>query len=93
MKQFEMSETQHKQLLEASKPTPVMFLSGGKSMFRSQQQNANDAWRKLGAEMGFDWDTVKACGQGERSFMAEGTNEEDGEIRIELIQASPEEEI
>ena len=71
MKQFKMSEAQHALLLEASKPTPVMFLSGGKSMFRSQQQNSNDAWRKLGAEMSFDWNTVKACSQGERYFMAE----------------------
>ena len=47
-KEFEMTQAELDEILDACKPTPVMYLSGGQSMFRSPQENANGAWRKLG---------------------------------------------
>ncbi len=64
-KRFEMNEEQRKRILEASKPTPAMFLSGGQSMFDSPQENANRAWEKLGEEMGFDPMSVEPPQPGE----------------------------
>ena len=71
MKDFVMTEEQLNEIKEASKPTPVMYLSGGKPMFNSPQENANYAWEKLGKEMGFKYMTVKPNGKGDRSFSAE----------------------
>ena len=66
-----MSQEQLDILLEACKPTPVMYLSGGHPMHRSLQENANDAWEKLGKEMGFKHMTVKPKGKNIRFFSAE----------------------
>lgn len=71
MKDFEMTEEQFKEIMDACKPTPVMYLSGGKRMFKTPQENANDAWEKLGKELGFDHTTVKPNGKGDRFFSAE----------------------
>ena len=69
---FEMTEEQYEKLLEASKPTPLMYLSGGRPMSPSPQENANRAWRKLGKELGFDWRTVEPVeGESDRVFTAE----------------------
>lgn len=69
--QYEMTQADEKELLAAMKPTPVMFLSGGQPMFRSQQENANDAWAALGKKMGFDHMTVRPIpGKGQRFFSA-----------------------
>lgn len=71
-REFEMTEAQHTALLDACKPTPVMFLSGGEPMHGTPQSNANAAWQALGREMGFVWDTVQpVAGKGERVFSAE----------------------
>jgi hypothetical protein len=70
--EFEMTEDDLKELLEASKPTPVMYLSGGRPMFDSPQENANRAWKKLGEKMGFDAMSVRPVpGKGHRFFTAE----------------------
>lgn len=71
-KEFEMSEDQQNDLLEACKPTPVMFLSGGEPMHNSPQENANRAWQKLGEELGFIWDTASPVpNKNSRFFSAE----------------------
>jgi hypothetical protein len=69
-KDFEMTQAQLDELLNACKPTPVMYLSGGQPMFNSPQKNANYAWEKLGKELGFKHMTVKPNG-GDRFFTAE----------------------
>lgn len=70
-KQFEMTQSQLDRILDACKPTPVMFLSGGQSMCGTPQENANRAWQQLGDELGFDHMTVRPTGQGDRFFTAE----------------------
>lgn len=60
MKQYTLTKEQLNKILDASKPTPVMFLTGGRPMFNSPQENANYAWELLGKELGFDPYTV--CG-------------------------------
>ena len=74
-KQFEMSQDQLDELLDACKPTPVMYLTGGVPMFKTPQENANYAWKKLGKELGFDHMTVKPAGSDQKSFTAEASNE------------------
>ena len=69
-KEFELTQEQLNLLLDASKPTPVIFLSGGKPLFNSPQENANYAWEKLGEELGFDYMTVEPNGKGNRFFSA-----------------------
>ncbi len=75
-KEFEMSEAQLNTLLDACQPTPVMYISGGEPMSRTPQEKANDAWRKLGDEMGFDGMTVEPSGEGDRFFTAEENKEQ-----------------
>lgn len=57
MKRFTMTPEQHSKLLEACRPVPMIALQCGEP--RSAQENANDAWRALGADLGFDWTTVR----------------------------------
>ena len=52
-REYEMSEEDYKALLDACKPTPAMYLSGGQLMFGTPQENANAAWKRLGEKMGF----------------------------------------
>jgi len=42
-KEFEMTDEDLAKLLDASKPTPVMFLSDGTPMCATPQENANRA--------------------------------------------------
>ena len=71
-KQYRMTQVQLAALLAAMRPEPVMYLSGGASMHRSQQDRANDAWCALGREMGFDGMTALPAGTGDdRDFSAE----------------------
>jgi hypothetical protein len=67
---YEMTEDDLNRILEACKPTPVMFLSGGAPMCDSPQENANRAWKELGQRMGFDHMTVQPTGRGDRFFTA-----------------------
>lgn len=57
--EYEMTQADLDKILDACKPTPVMYLSGGVSIGGSQQDNANAAWAKLGEQMGFDSMTVQ----------------------------------
>lgn len=56
---YEMTEADLEKLLEACKPTPAIWGSGGAPMFATPQENANRAWAELGKRMGFDSDTVQ----------------------------------
>ena len=67
---YEMTEDDLKRILDACKPTPVMFLSGGAPMCDSPQENANRAWKELGQRMGFDHMTVQPDRRGNRFFTA-----------------------
>ena len=70
-KEFEMTEQELGELLEACKPTPAMFLSGGMPMGGTPQENANRAWQHLGEKLGFDFMTVEpVSGKGQRHFTA-----------------------
>lgn len=69
-KNYEMTGEQLAALMDASKPTPAMYLSGGESMMGTPQENANRAWQRLGDEMGFVWDSVRPNGSNVRRFTA-----------------------
>lgn len=69
--EYEMTEADLGKILDASKPTPVMFTSDGTNIGGSPQENANRAWAELGVRMGFDAMTVRpAPGKGDRFFTA-----------------------
>ncbi len=69
--EYEMTEADLQTILDASKSVPVMFLSGGGSMFGTPQENANRAWGAIGTKMGFDYMTVRPIsGKGQRFFTA-----------------------
>lgn len=67
--EYEMTEAQERALLDACKPVAAMMIGGvGPS---SPQENANRAWAALGAEMGFQPETVRPVqGKGQRFFSA-----------------------
>lgn len=66
-----MTDAQLRVLLEAAQPTPVMYLTGGKPMFPSPREQSDAAWRQLGEELGFHWETVNPIrGKGQRFFTA-----------------------
>lgn len=70
--EFEMTQEQFDKLMDACKPVPVMYLSGGQPMFTSPQDRANDAWERLGNELGFDHMTVRPVeGKSNKFFTAE----------------------
>lgn len=67
--EYEMSEAEEKEILEASKPVPYI-MAGGISP-SSPQENANRAWGRLGKKRGFDHMTVRPDpGKGLRFFTA-----------------------
>lgn len=68
-KEYEMTQAQLDQILEACKPVPYMVFGGMEP--RSPQANSNDAWAALGGEMGFDHMTVRPNGKGDRFFTAD----------------------
>ena len=67
---YEMTEEDYKELLEACKPTPCISFDGISNAFDSPQQNANRVWQKLGEKMGFEWDSVQPSTKGNRFFTA-----------------------
>ncbi len=70
--EYEMTQSQLDEILDACKPTPVIYMSGGTPMFNSPQENANYAWEKLGKEMGFHHMTVRPItGKSQRFFTAD----------------------
>lgn len=66
-----MTAAQLATILDACKPTPVMFLSGGRPMYDTPQENANRAWKALGHAMGFNYLTARPSAKGQRFFTAE----------------------
>lgn len=64
-----MTQDQLDKLLDACKSVPVMMIGG--TTPSSPQENANNAWKTLGKEMGFKHMTVKPNGKGDRFFSAE----------------------
>lgn len=68
-KEFEMTQEQLDKLLEACKPVPYMVIGGMEP--RSLQERANDAWERLGKELGFKHMTVQPLSKGNRFFTAE----------------------
>lgn len=78
MKVYEMTQEDYARILEACKPKPAMFISGGTPMFRSVQEMANEAWKALGDKMGFKYMTVVPNPDGgPTTFFAEPKNEVD----------------
>ena len=72
--EYEMTEEDLNELLDACKPTRVMMI--GSYIPPSPQENANRAWRRLGEKMGFDYLTVKPiAGKGQRFFSATKTED------------------
>ena len=67
-REFEMSEADLEELLDASKPVVYMVFGGVPP--RSPRENANAAWRCLGERMGFDWTTVMPSRADQRFFTA-----------------------
>lgn len=69
-KEFEMTEEQLKEIIDAGKPVPYLMPQCGR--IRSPQENANSAWQGLAKKMDFVWDTVRpVSGKGSRFFTAE----------------------
>ena len=66
---YEMTQADCDLLLAAMQPIPYMAIGGVAP--RSQQENANDAWRMLGEKMRFDYNTVQPIsGKGMLFFSA-----------------------
>lgn len=72
-KEYEMTQAQLDTILDACKPVSYMVFGGMEP--RSPQENANDAWKALGDELGFDHMTVRPNGNGDRFFTADSTRD------------------
>lgn len=71
--EFQLTPEQKAKLLEAMKPVPYIMVGG--SWPTSRQENANDAWKALGEELGFDWKSVQPVpGKSDDWFSANLTN-------------------
>ncbi len=69
-KEFEMTDEQLQNMLNACKPVPYMVIGGIEP--RSPQENAIQAWKELGEELGFDGMTAEPVeGKGMKFFTAE----------------------
>ena len=64
---YTMTQEDYDAIIQACQPVPMIMLNVGTP--RSQQENANDAWKALGEKMGFEWDTVHP-GDSKLSFTA-----------------------
>lgn len=72
-KEYTMDQSDLDALIEACRPVPLIALGSGP--ITAQQQNANEAWRKLGEKMGFDGMTARPVpGKSELHFTAEPTD-------------------
>lgn len=86
---YEMTEDDLQELLAAMKSVPVIMI--GSYSPASPQENANAAWARLGAKMGFDYMTVQPIhGKGSRFFSAIPNETE--ETRVERLARESEEE-
>src|ERR1051325_594759 len=71
MNRYEMTQEELTELLEACKPVPVMYISGGTPLFDDPQESANRVWKKLADKYGFIWDTAQPDGRDLKNFKAE----------------------
>ena len=69
--EYEITQAELDSVLEASKPTPVMYLSGGQRMFDSPQANANRAWQKIAKRLNVELMTIRPSPRGELWITAE----------------------
>ncbi len=69
MKDFEMTQEQLNELMDACKPVMQIALHCGRPL--SPQENANNAWKRLGKKLGFKYKTVRRSSKGERFFTAD----------------------
>lgn len=70
-KEFELKQEDLDSILNASKSTPCMYLSGGQLIGDTPQENANRAWKQTGKKYGFIWDTAQpVTGKGQRFITA-----------------------
>ncbi len=75
MKEYEMSKGQLTKLQDACKPVAMIALHCGTPT--SPQENANNAWKSLGKELGFDYMTVQPInGKGPEFFSANPIKED-----------------
>ena len=77
-KEYEMTARQLADLLNACKPVPYIIVGGMPP--RSPQERANDAWRALGRELGFVWDTVQSISGKDQRFTSEEATPHGGEV-------------
>jgi len=77
-KNFEMTQADHDKIVEACKSVPMIALQCGCPP--SQQENANNAWSKLGLRMGFKSMTVQPDPYGPLRFTAEAVEKHAGEF-------------
>lgn len=84
--EYEMSDADLSELLEACKPVPCMLIGG--FMPSSPQENANRAWASLGRKMEFNHMTVEPIsGKPMKFFRAESTAKPPREVDdSEIIQ-------
>ena len=66
MTEFEMTQADLAELLDAMKPVPLIATHCGP--IASVQERANAAWAKLGAKMGFDPMTVRPSRHEQQRF-------------------------
>lgn len=67
--EYEMTEDDRKQIIDACQPEPYLIVGGVPPM--SRQERANRAWASLGEKMGFESMTVEPVpGKGDRFFTA-----------------------
>jgi len=82
---YEMTEEDLKEILEACRPVPCIAIGGVAPS--SPQENANRAWGRLGKKMGFESDTVRPIeGKDQRFFSAvpsETESQRDGRLKME----------
>lgn len=71
-KEFEMTDEELKNILEACKPVRYTVMGG--HVPTSPQENANKAWQALAHKRGFVWNSARPSDKGNKFFTAE-TNE------------------
>jgi len=75
---FRLTDEELQKLLDASRPTPVMYLSGGTPMFEAPEDCANRVWRELGKVHGFIWESAEPALTGDpHDFYAESLRPEE----------------
>src|SRR3990167_163528 len=88
---YEMTQDDCDTLLAAMQPVPMIMLHIGGGP-RSPQENANSAWRALGAKMGFEWDTVRPI-EGKSMLFFSAVPSENETQRKERVDREAEEQL